>query len=118
MYKRQVLALALVGIAHADIDRFLFAVQLNIGRIRGILLLLGADHGQVRAGFDMPVEHVVQRDVGDNIAVRDHNVIRLVFLQEIDRAGQRVDLAAVLAGDERRGLARIRICLLYTSRCV
>ena len=90
-----VLALALVRIAHADIDRLLFAVELHIGGERRILGLLGADHGQVRAGFNMPVEHVVQRDVGDDIAVRDDNVFRLIFLQEVDRAGQCVDLAAV-----------------------
>ena len=107
--QRDVLALALVGVAHADVDRFLLAVELHIGGEGGVLLLFGADHGQVRARLDVAVDDVVERDVGDDVAVRDDNVFRLVLLQEVDRARERVDLAAVLARDERGSLLGVGI---------
>ena len=52
------LALALVAVSNADVNGFLLAVQLHIGGERGILLLLGAYHGQVCAGLDVAVDHV------------------------------------------------------------
>ena len=107
--ERNVLALAFVRVADADIDRFLLAIELNIGGERRILLLLGADHGQIRTRFLVALDNLVERNVGDDVAVRDDNVVRLVLLEEVDRAGQRVDLAAVLAGHERRRLLGIGI---------
>ena len=107
--QRNMLALALVRVADADVDRFLLAVEFNISGERRVLGLFGADHGQVRARLDMAVDHVVERDVCDDVAVRDHNVFGLVLLQEVDRARERVDLAAVFAGDERGSLFGVGI---------
>ena len=57
----------------------------------------------------MAVDHIVQRNVGDDIAVRDDDIVRTVLLQKIDRAGQRVNLAAVFARHKGRSLFRIGI---------
>ena len=107
--ERYVLALAVVGVADADVNGFLPAVQLHVGGERRILLLLGADHGEVGARLLVTLDNLVERNVRNDVAVRDDNVIRLVLLEEVNRTGQRIDLAAVLAGHERRSLLRVGI---------
>ena len=103
------LALAFVAVSNADVNGFLLAVQLHIGGERGILLLLGAYHGQVCAGLDVAVDHVIERYIGNNVAVRYDYIVCTVLLQEVNRTGQCVNLAAVLAGYQRRCLLGVGV---------
>ena len=57
----------------------------------------------------MAVDHVVERYIGNNVAVRYDYIVCTVLLQEVNRTGQCVDLAAVLAGYQRRRLLGVGI---------
>ena len=73
------------------------AARLVDGEIRGVfhkLAALGADTGDVRAAFDVRVQHLLQRQIDDKVAVGQDDVLLPDLVQVRPHARERLHLAA------------------------
>ena len=67
------------------------------GEIRGVfhkLAALGADAGDVRAAFDVRVQHLLQRQIDDKVTVGQDDVLLPDLVQVRPHARERLHLAA------------------------
>ena len=107
--ERLVLALAAQIVAVADVDNLVTRGQVQIAVVRRAGTVLDTDDGEVCTALLVLLEHFIHRDVGDNVAARNSNILALILVEHVADRAECLQRGVVVLSDQRGGLEGKRI---------